>query len=288
MHFQPRSNVETVIEAGRERPSFSPLAPFSVMWRHRALVGRLAWRDISARYRGSLLGVSWAVLLPILMLTVYTFVFSVVFQARWNVGVDNKANFALVLFAGLIPFNLFAECVSASPRLVLSNPSYVKKVVFPVEILPVSALLTALFNLALSIGVLVAAYWLVLGTPPVEALTVPLFFVPLLFFTLGISWMLASLGVYLRDIQQFIGVLITILMFMSPLFYPLSSVPVAVRELVGASPLTVIIEGIRGALFEGALPNALTLSALLVGSWLMLWFGYLWFMNTKKGFADVI
>jgi lipopolysaccharide transport system permease protein len=282
----------TIIEPGHEKLPQGPLAPLRLSWRYRGLILKLAWREISGRYRGSLLGLSWAVVIPILMLAVYTFVFSVVFGARWQTGdpgsVDSKVDFALVLFAGLIPFNLFAEAILGAPRIILNHPSYVKKVVFPVEVLPISAMVTALFNVVVSSLVLLTAYFVTIGLPPVDALFAPLLLVPLVLFTLGGMWFLSAFGVYLRDMQQFIGVLVTMIMFLSPLFYPLSAVPQSVRMFVSACPLTMVIEGIRGCLFDARLPEPYMFSALFAGSWLVLWLGYVCFVNTKKGFSDVI
>ena len=171
------------------------------------------------------------------MLVVYTFVFSVVFNARWSAGSDSKTEFALVLFAGLIVFNLFAECANRAPGLILANVNYVKKVVFPLEILPWVALGSAMFHAMISLGVWLAAYVLLFGLPHVTALFLPLVFLPLAFFIMGVSWALASLGVYLRDVSQFVGILTTVLMFLSPIFYPVTALPEAYRSFLLLNPL---------------------------------------------------
>jgi lipopolysaccharide transport system permease protein len=172
------------------------------LWRNRSLVMALCKREIAGRYRGSLLGMFWSFFHPVFMLAVYTFVFSVVFQARWGSGSGSKTEFALVLFAGLIVFNLFAECVNRSPALILLNVNYVKKVIFPLEILPWVTLSAALFHAGVSLFVWLVAYVLLFGLPHMTVLYVPLVIFPLCLFTVGISWALASLGVYLRDVAQ--------------------------------------------------------------------------------------
>lgn len=186
------------------------------------------------------------------MLAVYTFVFSVVFQARWGAGSESKTEFALLLFAGLMMFNLFAECINRAPSLILSNTNYVKKVVFPLEILPAVTLLSALFHGLISLGVWLLAY-LVFGLPHATALYLPLIVLPFVLFILGLSWALASLGVFLRDVSQFIGVVTMTLMFLSPIFYPATALPEDYRHLLYLNPLTPVIEQTRDVLFWGKL-----------------------------------
>jgi len=234
------------------------------------------------------LGILWSFFNPIFMLIVYTFVFSVVFKARWNAGSESKTEFALVLFAGLIMFNLFAECVNRAPSLILSNVNYVKKVVFPLEILPVVSLGAALFHSLISLGVWLVAYAMLFGVPHITVLLWPLIIFPLLLFIMGMTWILASLGVYLRDVSQFIGIVTTVLMFMSPIFYPVDALPEAYRHLLLLNPLTSAIEQARGVLFWGKTPDLTILSGYLLGAILVALLGFAWFQKTRKGFADVL
>ncbi len=268
--------------------STAPKEMVASLLRNRNLIKALVKREVIGRYRGSVLGIFWSFFNPVLMLAVYTFVFSVIFKARWNGSSDSKTEFALILFAGLIVFNLFAECISRAPGLILANTNYVKKVVFPLEILPWVSLGSALFHTLISIGVWLIAYVILFGLPHVTALMLPLVFIPLLLFIIGISWSLASLGVYLRDVSQFIGVITTILMFLSPIFYPVTALPEAYRPFLYLNPLTFIIEQVRDVLFWGELPDMTTLVAYGVGAILVAWLGFIWFQKTRKGFADVL
>jgi lipopolysaccharide transport system permease protein len=266
----------------------SPAALIGSLWRNRSLISALVKREVVGRYRGSVIGILWSLLNPIFMLLVYTFVFSVIFKARWSAGSESRTEFALVLFAGLIVFNLFAECVSRSPGLILANVNYVKKVVFPVEILSWVSLGSAMFHGAVSLMVWLIAYFVFFGVPHGTVFLLPLVIVPLAFFIMGISWVLASLGVYLRDVSQFIGMVITTLMFLSPIFYPVTALPEQYRPLLFINPLTPAIELTRDILFWGKSPDFLTLSVYWLVSAGLAWLGFAWFQKTRKGFADVL
>ena len=169
------------------------------------------------------MGILWSFFNPVLMLIVYTFVFSIVFKARWIGGTDSKTEFALVLFAGLMMYNLFAECINRAPGLVLGNVNYVKKVVFPLEILPIVAIGSATFHLIISLFVWLCFYLIFIGVPPSTIGLLPVLLFPFFLMILGLTWLLASLGVYLRDVTQIIGILTTALLFLSPIFYPISA-----------------------------------------------------------------
>ncbi|HEY0847580.1 MAG TPA: ABC transporter permease, partial [Noviherbaspirillum sp.] len=190
------------------------------LWRNRQLIGQMVKRDVIGRYRGSFMGLTWSLLNPMIMLAVYTFVFGTVFKARWVGGSGSKAEFAMLLFAGLLTFNLFSECISRAPTLITSNQNYVKKVVFPLEIYPFVAIGSALFHFFVGVLVWLAFYIVFFGMPPVTILTLPVILLPHLIMIIGFCWMLASLGVFQRDLAQVIGVITTILIFMSPNFYP--------------------------------------------------------------------
>jgi len=268
--------------------STSPREMVASLWRNRELTLALIKREVIGRYRGSIFGILWSFFNPVFMLAVYTFVFSVVFKARWNAGSESKTEFALVLFAGLIVFNLFSECLNRAPGLILANVNYVKKVVFPLEVLPWVSLGSALFHSIISLFVWLIFYLLFFGTPPITALVLPLVFIPLMLFTMGISWFLAALGVYLRDTAQFIGILSTVLMFMSPIFYPVSSLPPDIQHLFLLNPLTPVIEQTRDVLIWNKLPENLTTLLYFPAAAFFSWMGFAWFQKTRKGFADVI
>lgn len=268
--------------------SASPKEMLAGLWRHRGLIKASAKREVLGRYRGSVMGLFWSFVNPVLMLAVFTFVFSVVFQARWSTASESKTEFALVLFAGLIVFNFFAECINRAPGLILSNANYVKKVVFPLEILPFVGLLSALFHAAISLGVWLLAYLCIFGIPHLTALYLPLIVLPFILFIMGVSWALASLGVYLRDVAQFIGVITTVLMFLSPIFYPVSAMPEAYRFLLYFNPLTPVIEQTRAVLYFGMPPDFTMLAVYWAATFIIAWLGFAWFQKTRKGFADVL
>ena len=268
--------------------SASPLALIGSFSLNRNLIRAMVVREVLGRYRGSYVGIMWSFFNPVFMLLVYTFVFSVVFKARWNAQSDSKTEFALVLFAGLIVFNLFAECVTRAPSLILSNVNYVKKVIFPLEALAWISVGSALFHLAISVLVWLLAYCIFFGVPHVTALWFPIVLLPLVLFVMGISWALAALGVYLRDVSQFIGLLITAFMFMSPIFYPATALPEDFRYLIYINPLTPAIEMTRDVLFWGKPPDFLLLSIYTLAAAAISWIGFAWFQKTRKGFADVV
>jgi lipopolysaccharide transport system permease protein len=270
------------------RSSYHPFAPFICAWENRTLIARLAKREIDARYRGSILGIIWAFVIPILMLGVYTFVFSIVFRMRWEVPIEGKGAFALLLFSGLIIFNFFSECVTRAPRLMLENVSYIKKVVFPLEIMPWVSMQVALFNAAVSLGILLVFYVFIHGLPPPTVLLLPVVVFPLMLLILGLGWFLASLGVFLRDVQPFVGVVTTMMMFLSPIFYPLSAIPENFQGLIQLNPLTLILNASKSVMFWGQMPPWLDWFLYLVVAWIVGWLGYIWFQKTRKGFADVV
>jgi len=268
--------------------SASPREMVASLWRNRELIKASTKREVLGRYRGSVMGILWSFFNPLFMLAVYTFVFSVVFNARWGSGSGSKTEFALVLFAGLMMFNLFAECINRAPGLILSNVNYVKKVVFPLEILPAVTLLSALFHGLISLGVWFLAYLVFFGLPHTTALYLPLIVLPFVLFIMGLSWALASLGVYLRDVSQLIGVITTVLMFISPIFYPATALPETYRHWLYLNPITPVIEQARDVLFWGKAPDFSMLGIYWLAAAFIAWLGFAWFQKTRKGFADVL
>jgi lipopolysaccharide transport system permease protein len=268
----------------------SLLALANSLWRNRQLIVQMTKREVVGRYKGSAMGLAWSFFNPVFMLTVYTFVFSVIFKARWG-GIGNhesKTLFAMVLFVGLIVLNLLSEVLNRSPGLILGNVNYVKKVVFPIEILPVIAMGAALFHSFISLGVLLVAFFLFNGFLHWTVIFIPLILLPLVIITLGLSWMLASIGVFLRDIGQSIGLITTMLMFLSPVFYPVTAVPERFRPFIMANPLTFIIEQAREVLIWGHLPDWWGVGVYTIAVTIFAWAGYAWFQKTRKGFADVL
>lgn len=250
----------------------------------------MAKRDVAGRYRGSIVGILWSFLNPILMLCVYTFVFSVVFKTRWGdtYGSDDKTEFAIILFAGMIIYALFSECINRSPALVLNNPNFVKKVVFPLEILTWVAMASSVFHALVSFAVLVGFYAIIHHFLHWTLLLLPLILTPLILLTAGLSWFTASTGVYLRDVGQTIGIITTILMFLSPVFYPVSALPEQYRLFMHLNPLTFPIEQAREVILWGRLPDWRGLGLYFAVSLLVAWLGFAWFQKTRKGFADVM
>jgi len=247
-------------------------------------------REVVGRYKGSAMGLAWSFFNPVFMLVVYTFVFSEIFKSRWGGigGDDSKTQFAVVLFVGMIMLGLFSEVLNRAPGLILSNVNYVKKVVFPIEILPVIAMGAALFHSLVSLGVLLAAFTLFNGYLHWTAVFTPFVLLPLVILTLGLAWVLASLGVFLRDVGQTIGIVTTVLMFLSPVFYPVTAVPERFRPFIMANPLTFIIEQAREVLIWGHLPNWMGLGCYTLAATAVAWAGYALFQKTRKGFADVL
>lgn len=264
------------------------MAAVRSLYIHRNLIATLVRRDMAARYRGSIFGILWALFNPLLMLVVYTFVFSVIFKARWGAGNDSKTEFALLLFLGLIVFNIFAECISRAPSTIISNSNYVKKVIFPLEILPWVNLFVALINALIALSVWFGAFILLFGLPALSFLLLPLVILPLILFIMGLSWGLASLGVYVRDVSQFVGIVVTVTMFLSPIFYPISALPDKFQSIVLLNPLATVIEQMRQILFWGQPADFTYYWLELLGSTVVAWLGFAWFQKTRKGFADVL
>ena len=259
------------------------------IWRHRQLTLQLAKREFANRHRGSLLGLLWMVVTPVCMLLVYTFVFSVIFKSRWS-GAEsgNHGEFAVILFCGLTVFAFFSETVSRAPNLVVSNPSYVKKVIFPLEILPVATFLASLFQGLLTLLILYLADFFLFGRLPWTVVFLPLVLAPLTLFTLGLSWLISSLGVFLRDLSHIVPLALTALMFLTPVFYPVSAVPHQLKLLCELSPLAYAVEDARRILIWGELPRLTMLLLHLVIGLTTALIGYWWFNRTRKAFADVI
>jgi lipopolysaccharide transport system permease protein len=256
---------------------------------HLPLLRRIIGRDISARYKGSVFGLLWSLFNPLLMLAVYTFVFSVVFKAKWGgVQEQSRLQFAVMLFAGLIVHSFFSESVNRASTLITANANFVVKVLFPLELLPCMAVGSALFQAAVSFCVLLAAYVVYAGVPHYSIIYAPIVFMPLVLITCGITWFIASMGVFLRDIGQITVIATNVLMFLCPIFYPLSSIPERFQPYIKANPLTFFVEQMREVVVLGHPPNWLGLAAAFSIGILVANAGLYWFYRTKRAFADVI
>lgn len=266
-----------------------PTTLLRTLWTHRGLIRHLTWRNVLVRYRGSVLGVLWSFLLPLMMLAVYTFVFGVVLKSRWpNPKAASMGGFTLTLYCGLVVYALFSETLNAAPQLIVGNPNYVKKVVFPLEILPLCSLGASMFQALIGIIALLLCEVAFTGTLSPTLYWFPVVLLPLLMFTLGLAWLLASLGVYLRDTGQVIGVVLQVVMFLSPIFYSIEQLPAGFQTAMRANPLTVIVENARNTLLWGRPPEWKWLAITVVASVVVMQLGYVWFMKTRRGFADVL
>jgi lipopolysaccharide transport system permease protein len=270
----------------------SPKAMLTSLWSNRELIAQMSRRDVVGRYRGSVIGLLWSFLNPLMMLAVYTFFFAVVFKSRWGAvpagGEESKTLFAVILFVGMIVHGLFAEVLNRAPTLILNNVNYVKKVVFPLEILPVISMCASLFHSLVSMLVLLIVFVVFNGYLHWTLIFIPIVFLPLIILTMGLAWMLASVGVFVRDVGQTIGLAMTVMMFLSPVFYPVTSLPEFMRPWMLANPLTFIIEQARGIIVWGQMPNWTGLILYTVLASLIAWLGFAWFQKTRKGFADVL
>lgn len=262
------------------------------LWHNRMLIVQMSRREVVGRYKGSVMGLLWSFLNPLFMLAVYTFFFAVVFKSRWgtvpNGGEESKTLFAVLLFVGMIVHGLFAEVLNRAPSLILGNVNYVKKVVFPLEILPVISMGSALFHSVVSLVVLLLVFVAFNHFLHWTVIFLPFIFLPLIILTMGLAWMLASLGVFVRDVGQTIGLAMTVMMFLSPVFYPITSLPERLRPWMLANPLTFIIEQARAVLIWGQMPNWSGLLLYTGLATIVAWLGFAWFQKTRKGFADVL
>lgn len=268
--------------------SLSPIAPYIGLLNHGKLVYELTRRDVSGRYRGSVAGSLWAFFTPLLMLAIYSFVFGYIFKSKWTSAESGNVGFPIVLFAGLIFSNFMSECLSRAPTLITSNPNYVKKVVFPLEVLPWVAVGTALFHALISFVVLLLVMVLTGTSVHLTILLLPALFVMFLPIVAGLSWLLAAMGVYFRDLQQIMAVVTTALVFLAPIFYPRSMLPEQMRWVLSLNPLTFVVETARGLMLWGEVPSPWTVAGYMAVSLLVAWIGWAAFQLTRRGFADVI
>lgn len=258
-------------------------------WKSRTLIWQLLRREIYSRYRGSVLGLLWSLGTPLIMLGIYTFVFQFIFKSRWADGAgETTLNFAIVLFLGLTIHAVIGEVLTKSPTLITSNPNFVKKIVFPLELLSYVTLLNAIVTFLISFGLLLIFIFIELQRIPLTALLFPLVLLPYFVLLLGLSWFLAALGVYLRDIQQLVGTLSTLLLFLSPIFYSINILPENLQSLIFLNPLSFIVESARAVLIYGKLPDFIGLGIYSLVALVIALLGYRFFQKVRPGFADVL
>jgi lipopolysaccharide transport system permease protein len=266
----------------------SPISIFASPWAHRDLIYRLARREVEARYKGSMLGLVWSVLVPLALMGVYTFIFAHVFHSQWQLPNPRYNKFFLIVFAALIVVNLFCACVGRAPTLMMSNVNYIKKVVFPLEILPVVVLVGEGFDALMSGIVLCIGYLIFIGLPPITVLLIPVIMFPYLLLITGMVWFISALGVYLRDLRQLVTVILSVIGFLCPVFYSLTVIDQKYRWIFFLNPLTAIVEETRHVLFYGDFPFWRLYFVYLLLAWAFAWLGKIWFTNAQRGFADVV
>ena len=255
---------------------------------NRSLIRRLVWREVSTRVVGTSFGLFHFAISPLFFLFVYSYIFSSVFTSRWAGDKEAFGGFALRVYVGLISYQFFAEVVARSSLLVFENPSYVRKIVFPLEILTPSAVGVGLFSVAFNASVFACGYLVLNGVFPASSLSALLFWPPLIMLVAGLSWFLSVLGVFFRDLSQFVSTLTPALMFASPIFFPASAAPEHFKFVLTLNPLTYLIEGMRAAIFEGKWPNAAELAISYVLTGLFACAALAFFRRSKGAFADVM
>src|SRR5688572_13870657 len=251
------------------------------------LIYSFAKRELLGRYKGSALGIAWAVLTPVVMIAIFTFIFAGIFGARFGVN-QSHWDYALYLFCGLLPWSMFQESVQQSANTIVVNSNLVKRVVFPLEALPAAQVFAALVNQLFATVALLIATIIVRQRLEVTASWLPVLLIPQILFALGAAWLIASLGVFLRDIAQGVTLLLMAWMYLTPIIYPESIVPDRFRTLINLNPFTPLVRSYRRIFLEGVAPEWRGLAYFTVVSLVIFLFGYWWFARTRKSFADVI
>lgn len=251
------------------------------------LIVSLTKRELAARYKGSVLGIVWAILTPVVMIAIFTVIFAGIFNAKFG-ATNSHWDYALYLFCGLLPWNAFQESLQLSSSTIVTHANLVKRVVFPLETLPVSQTLAAVANQLFGTVALLIAMLAVRHELHATALFLPVLVIPQLIATLGAAWLLASLGVFVRDIVQGINLVLMAWMYLTPIIYPESLVPERYRAVVNLNPFTSLVRNYRRIILEGVPPDWQGLAYFTAFSLVSFLFGYWWFARTRKNFADVI
>ncbi|OEE68507.1 sugar ABC transporter permease [Enterovibrio norvegicus] len=266
--------------------SYSLRQSFSNIFDNKELILALVKRDVLIRYKGSILGGLWNIINPLLMLAIYGFVFGIVFKAKW--GVDTDKNFAMILFCGLMVHTFVAEVINGCPLLIQSNANYVKKVVFPLEILPIKVVMVSLFNHIISLAILIFFIVSMGFGFAISWLYYPLLLFPLICISLGIGYIVTSMGAYVKDTAYIVGFITTILLFLSPIFYPVSAIPEKYHVFIFMNPFAYLIEQAREILIYDNMPDISGLVTYSIFSILFLLISMKFFNKLKAGFSDVI
>ena len=260
---------------------------FATLWHHRSLAYELTKREFNGRYSGSFGGIFWSFAQPLFLLAVYTVAFGIILKARWGFS-GSTGEYALMLFAGLIVFNAFSECLNRCGTLITGNPNFVKKVVFPLELLPVTAVGTAVVHALIGIGVWLVGYMVLFGTPQSTVILFPLIlacFVPVL---LGTAWLLSAIGVIIKDINQLTPLIGHTLLFLTPIFYSIEAAPPLLQDLLLLNPLTYIVEQFRLIMFYGKVPALRGLAVYFVLASCFAWLSLALFRRLRPTFADAV
>jgi len=266
----------------------TPGAPFLLLVQHRHLVWALLKRDLQSSIRGSILGLAWFVITPLVMVAIYTFVFGVILKSTWLTETGNPLEVPLIYFCGLTVFSFFMEVITRAPEYLRANRTYVTKIVFPIEILDLIIVGVALIKLVSSLLLLGIFLLLVTGAIPAYFLLIPLIIFPLIMFVSGLAWFITALGTYLRDVNQLLVALGPILMFISPIFYSIAQIPEGLRFIFWLNPLTFTLETLRGMLFFETAPDWGGYGLFCAASYLVMISGFSFFQRVRRGFADVI
>jgi lipopolysaccharide transport system permease protein len=262
--------------------------PVLSVWRNRSLIRSMVRRDILGRYRGSFGGAFWTILNPLLLTLTYFFVFGIVLQARFG-NDPSKAGFVLYFLCGMLPWLAFSEAAGRAPFVILEHRNFVKKLVFPLETLPVNLVLAGLVTEVFALAIFVAFLLFARGSVPATVLWLPLLAIPQLLFTMGIVWFLAALGAYVRDLGQINGFLLTLWFFLTPICYPVESLRLTgALPVLSKNPMFVLVEGYRGLFLESRPPAFGPLWKFWVISLVFFFAGHAWFYKLRRSFADVI
>jgi lipopolysaccharide transport system permease protein len=261
--------------------------PWQAIWRHRSLIRTMVRRDILGRYRGSFAGTFWTFLNPLILMLTYFFVFGVVLRTRFPSD-PSRTGFALYFLAGMLPWLAFSEAAGRAPLVMIEHRNFVKKLVFPVETLPVNLVVAGFVSQLFAILLFLVVSLIARGSVPPSVVWLPVLIVPQLLFTAGVSWFLAALGVFFRDLAQINGFLLTLWFFLTPICYPEASLPPQALVILGKNPLFTLVRGYRAVLLEGIAPTWRSTWKLWLVAWLVFILGYAWFYKLRKSFTDVI
>lgn len=264
-------------------------APFlSHVWVNRHLLAMMVKRAVTSRYKNSLFGVAWIVINPLIKLSIYTLVFHQILNVKWGTQEQTGPQFALYIYIGMIAFSVFSESMLAAPHVIISHRNMIKKIDFPIEILPWVHFFTAVCDALIGFTIWILAYFIINGVPPVTVLLLPIVFLPFLLITMGLNWIVTASCVFVKDLTQIVQFGITALLFISPIFYPLSAVPGFLRSLMLLNPLSFEIEMLRGILIDGVIPPLSYYAMYLAIGIALYYLGYRYYKSVQDEFADVL